>query len=283
MKDTGGNIIYVGKARNLKKRLAAYFLKAVPPDPKTAVLVENISSFDTIITGSEQEALILESNLIKRHKPRYNVILKDDKRYPVLRLDTASPFPRLTLVRKIEKDNALYFGPFSSAGAVHQTMNLINRTFMLRKCKGASLKPRSRPCLHCQMNRCLAPCCRDVNPDRYQDMVREVILFLSGKTSDLISKIKQEMAAAAELQDYELAARLRDKMFALEKIREKQVVVTSDMIDRDILGIARNHQLSVITLLFVRNGKSYRFPPFRVQGNHGNGHGNNRIISWPVL
>lgn len=254
MKNAEGIILYVGKARNLKKRLAAYFLKTAPSDPKTGVLVENIATFDTISTASEQEALILESTLIKRHRPRYNVILKDDKRYPILRLDTASPFPRLTLVRKIERDNALYFGPFSSAGAVHRTMGLINRSFMLRKCKEALLKPRSRPCLHFQMNRCLAPCRGNVTPDRYQEIVREVILLLSGRTPDLISKIKKEMASAAEIQDYELAARLRDKMFDLEKVLEKQVVVSSDTVDRDVLGIARNHSFSIITLLFVRNG-----------------------------
>ncbi len=265
MKDTDGKVIYVGKARNLRKRLASYFLKASPSDLKTGVLVGNVATFDTIITTSEQEALILESNLIKRHRPRYNIILKDDKRYPILRLDTASPFPMLTLVRKKEKDNAMYFGPFSSAGAVHKTMNLINRTFMLRKCKGAKLKPRSRPCLHFQMNRCLAPCCRDVDPARYQEIVREVILFLNAKTPDLISKIKKEMATASELQDYELAARLRDKIFALEKVLEKQVAVSSDMIDRDILGIARNHQLSIITLLFVRNGKLIGYRHFEFQ------------------
>ena len=123
MKDTDGKVIYVGKARNLRKRLASYFLKTSPSDLKTGVLIGNIATFDTIITSSEQEALILESNLIKRHRPRYNIILKDDKRYPILRLDTASPFPRLSIVRKKEKDNALYFGPFSSSGAVHQTMN----------------------------------------------------------------------------------------------------------------------------------------------------------------
>ena len=140
MKDADGKVIYVGKARNLRKRLASYFLKASPSDLKTGVLVGNVATFEIILTTSEQEALILESNLIKRHRPRYNIILKDDKRYPILRLDTASPFPRLTLVRKKEKDNAMYFGPFSSAGAVHKTMNLINRTFMLRKCKGGKIE-----------------------------------------------------------------------------------------------------------------------------------------------
>ncbi len=265
MKDAQGKIIYVGKARNLKKRLSSYFLKSSPPDVKTAVLVENIVEFETILTATEHEALILESNLIKRHRPRYNVILKDDKRYPILRLDVASPYPMLTLVRKIEKDDALYFGPFSSAGAVQQTLRLINRMFMLRKCRGASLKTRSRPCLNCQMNQCLAPCCRDVPPEEYGEIVREVILFLSGKTTDLISKIKQEMTVAAERQNFEKAAILRDKVFALQKVLERQVVVTTERVDRDILGIATRDRMSIITLLFVRNGtlvgtRHFHFP-----------------------
>lgn len=255
MKDGQGKIIYVGKARNLRKRLSAYFLKSSPSDVKTGVLIKNITSFETIVTATEHEALILESNLIKRHRPRYNVILKDDKRYPILRLDVASPWPILSVVRKIQKDDALYFGPFSSAGAMQQTLKLINRTFMLRKCRNVPLKPRSRPCLHFQMNQCLAPCSRDVAPERYREIVREVVLFLSGKTKDLITKIRDEMTTASNNRDFEKAAGLRDKMFALHKALERQVVVTADMKDRDILGIAGREHLSVITLLFVRNGK----------------------------
>lgn len=255
MKDGQGRVIYVGKARNLKKRLASYFLKSNPTDVKTGVLVENIATFETILTATEHEALILESNLIKRHRPKYNVILKDDKRYPILRMDVASDYPILKVVRKIQKDNAQYFGPFSSAGAVQQTLKLINRTFKLRKCKGEVLKPRSRPCLNHQMNQCLAPCCREVPPERYREIVREVILFLSGRTTDLISKIKGEMTAAAGAQEFEKAAALRDKIFALEKVLQRQVVVASDMLDRDVVGIASQNQQAVLTLMFVRRGK----------------------------
>ncbi len=253
MKDDGGNILYVGKARNLKKRLATYFLKSGHTDPKTNVLLRRVADFDTIVTATEHEALILESTLIKRHRPRYNVVLKDDKRYPVLRLDTTAAYPHLSVVRNITKDGAVYFGPFSSASAVHRTLNVINKTFKLRKCKGV-LKPRSRPCLHYQMNRCLAPCCRDVSPDAYQDTVREVVLFLSGKMPVLIEKIRGQMQAAVQVQEFESAAMLRDKMFALEKILEKQVVVGTDALDRDVVGIARSAHLIVITQLYVRGG-----------------------------
>jgi len=254
MKGTVGEIIYIGKARNLKKRLASYFTKPVQPDIKTSVLVKKIKSFDVILTASEKEALILESNLIKRYKPRYNVFLKDDKRYPSIRLDTRHPYPNLSIVRKIKKDGSMYFGPFVSSTAVRQTLKMINKTFKLRKCKAGDFKTRTRPCLNSQMQRCLAPCCNDVDRNVYGEMVKEVILLLKGRASDLIGKVKKEMVFAADNQDYETAAALRDKMFALEKTVEKQVVVSTDFIDRDVIGIAGSYELSLITVLIVRGG-----------------------------
>ncbi|MBW1759124.1 MAG: excinuclease ABC subunit UvrC [Deltaproteobacteria bacterium] len=256
MKDKAGKVIYVGKASNLKKRLTSYF--KVPdsrkPDLKTQVLITKISTFDTLITASEQEALILESNLIKRYLPRYNVILKDDKRYPSLRLDVKNPYPCLTLVRKIANDGALYFGPFASSQAVRRTLKFINKTFKLRKCKTRDLKNRLRPCLNYQMGTCLAPCCLEVDENLYTENVKEVVLFLKGRTPDLIRKIKKEMTAAARVQDYEKAALLRDKFFALEKTLEKQVAVTTDLVDRDVLAVVKGPDFSLITLLFLRGG-----------------------------
>ncbi|MBW2367024.1 MAG: excinuclease ABC subunit UvrC [Deltaproteobacteria bacterium] len=254
MKNADGQVIYVGKARNLKSRLATYFIRNGHTDAKTNLLKKQIDDFETILTPSEQEALLLESNLIKRHRPKYNVILKDDKRYPVLRLDTGNPYPNLTVVRKIENDDAIYFGPYSSAAALNKTVNIINKTFKLRKCRAAKFTNRTRPCLHCQMNRCLAPCCLDVDTTTYGDMVKEVILFLNGRTPELIKKIKIEMISAAEKQAFERAASLRDKLFALERVLEKQAAVTSDRVDRDVVGLARTEQWAVITLLFVRGG-----------------------------
>jgi excinuclease ABC subunit C len=259
MKDAQGTVIYVGKAKNLKKRLASYFKKplrghTLKRDIKTEILIQKISDIETIITGSEKEALILESNLIKRHRPRYNVILKDDKRYPSLRLDLKNPYPNLKVVRKIKKDGGLYFGPFSSSGAVQKTLKIIHKTFKLRKCKTEYFKNRSRPCLNYQMDACLAPCCLDVDKHTYNETVNEVIQFLKGKTPDLIQQIKQKMLSAAEMHDYERAAVLRDKKFALEQTLETQVAVTNDFIDRDVIGIARSDDASLITLLFIRNG-----------------------------
>ena len=254
MKDAAGKVIYVGKARNLKKRLNSYFNRPEHPDPKTAVLVKKIASIETIITATENEALILESTLIKKHRPRYNVILKDDKRYPSLRMDTTSPYPNLTVVRKIGRDGVLYFGPYTSPPAVYQTLKIINKTFKLRKCKDRMFKIRTRPCLNYQIGSCLGPCCLKVDPDRYQEMVREVVLFLKGRTPDLVAKLKQDMNAAALERQYELAAEIRDKLFAIEKTLEKQIVVMTDFLDRDVIGFARSPADSIVTILFVRAG-----------------------------
>lgn len=254
MRDTAGEIIYVGKACSLRKRIGSYLSRVGRLDAKTEVLIRKIADIDTIVTSSEKEALILESTLIKRHRPRYNVDLKDDKRYPFLRLDVSHPYPRLSIVRKPQKDGARYFGPYASAHAVRQTLKIINKTFMLRKCKEREFKLRTRPCLHCQMQGCLAPCCRDVDRAEYDHMVKEVILFLEGKTPILIRDVKQAMLAAAGRHDFEQAARLRDKMFALEKTVEKQVAVSTDFKDRDVIACARTADFSLVTMLFVRGG-----------------------------
>lgn len=254
MKNTHGQIIYVGKAGNLKKRLSAYFNRPVPMNMKTGVLVRQITDFDIIITSTEKEALILESNLIKRHRPRYNVLLKDDKRYPVLRLDIKHPYPNLTIARKIQNDGALYFGPYASPNAVRKTLKFIHKTFKLRKCRSKDVKPRTRPCLHCQIEGCLAPCCMDVNPQDYGQIVKEVVLFLKGKTPELINDIKNDMLKASDEQEFEKASKLRDKMLALKTTLEKQVTVTTDFIDRDVLGIAGKHGNFVITQLVIRSG-----------------------------
>lgn len=254
MKDAAGKIIYVGKAKSLRKRLVSYFRDPHRNDPKTRVLVRKIAAFETILSGTEADALMLESNLIKRHRPRYNVILKDDKRYPCLRLDRNEPYPALEVVRKIQNDGALYFGPFTSPGSMNKTLRFIHKTFKLRKCRHRVLRKRERPCLNCQMDGCMGPCCGLVDEAGYQEVVREVVLFLKGRTPELIRKVREEMAGAAEAEDFEGAARLRDKMFALERALERQVTATTDLEDRDVLGIARSPAGSVMTVLSVRGG-----------------------------
>ncbi|MCP4623313.1 MAG: excinuclease ABC subunit UvrC [bacterium] len=254
MKDSDGKVIYIGKARNLKKRLASYFKNSGQLDIKVKILVDKIRDFETIITRTEKEALILESNLIKRHKPRYNVVLKDDKRYPSLRIDLNEEFPNFSIVRKIGSNDALYFGPFASAAAVRETLRTINKTFKLRKCKAKDFKTRNRPCLHCQMEGCLAPCCLDVDPAVYREQINEAIMFLRGRTPNLIRKVKKQMAACARAQEFERAARLRDKIYSLERTIEKQIAVTTDFRDRDVFSVARAKECSVITVLSVRGG-----------------------------
>ncbi len=254
MKDGKSRVIYVGKAKDLKKRLTSYFKRADYSDLKTGILVDKIVSFDTILTGTEQEALILEATLIRKYKPRYNIILKDDKKYPSIRIDINSEFPTVTVHRKVTKDGALYFGPYTSASAVHQTLKVINKTFKIRKCKTTKFRNRSRPCINYQIGLCLGPCCRHVEKDIYDKIIREIILFLKGRTPELVKNLKNEMAELAIQELFEEAAQYRDKIYSLEKIMEKQVVVTSDQVDRDVITVTRGKELSLITLLSLTAG-----------------------------
>ena len=253
-KDSTGKILYVGKAKNLKKRVQSYFQPGRPHDPKTRVLMTKVASFETLVTHTEQEALILESNLIKKHRPRYNIHLKDDKRYPLLRLDVRQSYPNLNIVRKAKDDGARYFGPYASSAAVRQTLKFIHKTFKLRKCSNKTFSNRTRPCLNYQMGLCMGPCCHDVAPEVYGAVVEEVTAFLKGRTPDLIRKIKKEMRAAADSQAYEQAAVLRDKMVALERTLEKQVSVTTDFKDRDAIGLLSADEVTVVAMLRVRGG-----------------------------
>jgi excinuclease ABC subunit C len=254
MKDDAGRIIYIGKARNLKKRLAAYFAGTGRRDRKTAVLVRRIDAFEIVLTDTEKEALILESNLIKKHKPRYNVILKDDKRYPSLRLDTRHPYPTICIVRKTPPDGALYFGPFTAAQSVRRTLHFIHKTFKLRKCREKTFRNRTRPCLNYQMGLCLGPCCFDVPPERYRKIVDEVVLFLQGRTPDLIRQVREAMRKAAAGQEFEAAAEMRDKMFALEKTLEKQAMVNTDFQDRDLFAVAVAEGFGLVGRMRMRGG-----------------------------
>ena len=266
MKAASGKILYVGKAKNLRKRLASYFLKAGPADVKTRTLLRQVADFETIVTGTEKEALLLESNLIKRHRPRYNVVLKDDKRYPLLRLDRNHPFPNLTIVRKVAGDGAAYFGPYASAQAVRETLKFINKHFCLRKCKNRDFGKRRRPCLHHQMDACYGPCCLDVDEGAYRKVVDEVILFLKGRTPELLQKLRREIQLAVDKLAFEEAARLRDRMRALEITLERQRAVTRDRRDRDVITLASREQVALVHVLSVRGGylqssRSHRMTP----------------------
>jgi len=253
MKDKNDVVIYIGKAKNIKKRVSSYFNKK-HKDIKTEFLVNKIISFDTILTSCEDEALLLESNLIKKYNPKYNVNLKDGKRYPLLKLDIKSDYPNLSIVRKSNNDGALYFGPFPSGLAVSETLKTINKLFTLRKCHGREVKKRDRACLNYQIKTCQGPCSNNVDKDKYNEVVKEVILFLKGKTGSLIKELKEKMKCFSDRYDYENAAIIRDKIFALEKILEKQVAVSTDLFDKDVFGIAFENLCTALTILTVRKG-----------------------------
>lgn len=254
MKERGGSIIYVGKARNLKKRLGSYFARESGHDMKTGVLLKKVVDFDVIVTATEHEALILESTLIKKHSPRYNVILKDGKNYPCLRIDTGKPYPALEVVRTMGNDGAAYFGPYSSVQSVRSTLKQVNRIFKLRKCRDVQFSNRTRPCLNFQINACLGACCNNLPRQEYDRVVKDVILFLKGRAPELINRLKQEMFQEAGLENFEKAAEIRDTIISIEKTLERQVVVSTDRRDRDVIGCAVEGEKAVVTILFVRSG-----------------------------
>jgi excinuclease ABC subunit C len=254
MKDARGKSIYVGKAKDLKKRLASYFISKQQPDTKTAALIGMIISFDLVITASDHEAFILEANLIKEHNPKYNVILKDGKNYPLLRIDMNESYPAIQRVRNIKNDHALYFGPYSSTLSVKRTLKQIQKIFKLRKCQNTQFKNRSRPCLNYQIKACLGLCCNEVDPSEYKKQVKDAILFLRGKSRQVVKRLRDEMKVHADVQEFEKAAEKRDAIFAIENIMEKQVVVCPDMRDRDVMGLAWDKGKAVVTVMMVRSG-----------------------------
>ena len=254
MKDKHNTVIYVGKALNLKKRLGSYFTKETIHNLKTNILIEKISDFNIIVTSTEHEALILESNLIKKHKPKYNIILKDNKNYPCLKIDITQNYPFLEIVRKIKNDKALYFGPYSSVHSVRASLKMVDKIFKLRKCKKNQFSNRSRPCLNFQIKSCLGPCCNKISQEKYNKIIKNVVLFLKGKAPQLIRNLKQDMKNAAEILHFEKAAQLRDTISAIEKSFEKQVVVSTDQKDRDVISCINDKEKAVVTILFVRAG-----------------------------
>ncbi len=254
MKDKKGKILYVGKAKDLKKRLSSYFVKKEQTEVKTAALLELVADFDLVITQSDQEAFILESNLIKEHGPKYNVILKDGKNYPLLRIDMNETYPSIQRVRQIKNDRAQYFGPYSSSRSVNQTVKQIQKIFKLRKCKNTQFQNRSRPCLNYQIKACLGLCCIDVPEAEYKQQVKDAILFLKGRSGDVVRKLKVEMEGHAAAQAFEKAGQVRDTIFAIEKVMERQVVVCPDQKDRDVIGLAWGRGRAVVTVMMVRTG-----------------------------
>ena len=261
MRDQAGKIIYVGKAVNLKNRVRSYFQQR-GLSAKTEALVARIASFETIVTATEMEALILECNLIKKHRPRYNISLRDDKTYPFIKVTLNEAFPRVYATRRLEKDGAKYYGPYASAGAMHETIALLKKLFPLRSCRSMEAQ---RPCLEYHIKRCLAPCAGLVDQESYLAMVRTVCLFLEGRSADVEKDLKRRMLAASEELKFELAGRLRDQLAAVRQVMEKQNIVTGAG-DQDVLGLARLGGQSCVQVFFVRSGKMVGRDRFMLSG-----------------
>ena len=252
MHDAEGKVIYVGKAVVLKNRVRSYFRNLASHTPKVKAMVAKIAEIETIVTSSEVEALILECNLIKKYRPRYNISLKDDKTYPYLKVTLQEDFPRLYMTRRLLRDGSKYYGPYADAGAMHATVKLLRSMFPLRTCR--KMNP-DRPCLNYHIKRCLAPCAGYVSKEEYGQMIRSVCMVLDGRTTELERDLKQRMQAAAEDYAFEEAARLRDQLQAVERLNESQKAVTNNGGDMDIIGFAQDMTGNCLQIFFVRKGK----------------------------
>ena len=253
-KDAAGKVIYVGKAKNLRSRVRSYF-RARPFDRKTDALVGQIVDLEFIVTDSEVEALILEASLVKQHKPRYNIKLQDDKSYPHLKLTINEPFPKVVITRRIQKDGALYFGPFLPASLARRTIDLINRTFQLRTCDIEIDGKAPRPCLEYHIKRCLGPCVKGLcTPEQYQEAVRDVRLLLEGRNKELADTLEQRMKEASDEMRYELAAKYRDLRKTVIRLSEQQKMATTSESDVDIFGYYREGQKLALQLFTMREG-----------------------------
>ena len=256
MKNAAGVIIYVGKAINLKNRVRSYFHSDASHDNKTRRLVRDITHLEWIVVGSELEALILEMNLIKRHRPKYNIRLKDDKRYPYIKVHWNEPYPRVTVTRLMSEDGARYFGPYTSAWAVYQTLDVLRRIFPYLTCDREITGLDKRACLYYDIKLCTAPCIGAVNQAGYRQMISDLMDFLSGHSEAIIDRMQEEMNTAAEELRFERAAALRDRLRAVQSIVERQkVVFAADYLDSDVLAMARTDGEACVQIFFIRGGK----------------------------
>lgn len=252
MHDASGKVIYVGKAVVLKNRVRSYFRNLASHTPKVKAMVAKIAEIETIVTSSEVEALILECNLIKKYRPRYNISLKDDKTYPYLKVTMQEEFPRLYVTRRHMRDGARYYGPYADAGAMHATVKLLRSMFPLRTCRKMNV---DRPCLNYHIKRCLAPCAGYISKADYHKMIKSVCMVLDGRTTELERDLKQQMQEAADNYAFEEAARLRDQLQAVARLNEAQKAVTNNGGDMDIFGLGQDMTGLCVQLFFVRKGK----------------------------
>ncbi|OPX88761.1 excinuclease ABC subunit UvrC [Pelotomaculum sp. PtaB.Bin117] len=254
-RNADGEIIYVGKALSLKNRVRSYFQAGAQHQPKTKVMLEKVAGLDYIVTDSEVEALILEQNLIKEHRPRYNVLLKDDKSYPYLKITLNESYPRVQITRRHVKDGSRYFGPYTRVGAVNETLRLLKKIFPFRSCKQREPAARERPCLNHHIKRCLGPCCGLTDRETYRAMINEVCLFLEGRQEDLIKHLTARMEEAAGNLEFEKAAVLRDQLRSVREVIEKQKIISNGFEDQDVIAMARAFDEACVMVFFVRGGK----------------------------
>lgn len=255
MKNAEGEVIYVGKAINLRNRVRSYFHSGHDHDMKTRQLVRHIRDIEWIVVDSELEALILEMNLIKKHRPRYNIRLKDDKRYPYIKVHWADPFPKVTVTRQMVKDGSRYFGPYTSVWAVHQTLDVLRRIFPYLTCDRVITGKDERACLYYDIKLCTAPCIGAISQEGYRQMIDDLCQFLEGKTETIVSRLRQEMETAAEELNFERAAAVRDKILAIERVVERQRVISPERIDSDVIAMARADGEACVQIFFIRSGK----------------------------
>jgi excinuclease ABC subunit C len=266
MKDVDGKVIYVGKAVNLRNRLRSYFHTSAQEDRKTRKLVNHIAGIEWIVVGSELEALILEMNLIKKHRPHYNVRLVDDKSYPYIKVHWNDPFPKLTVTRQMVQDGSRYYGPYTSVWAVHQTLDVLRHIFPYLTCDRVITGMDERACLYFDIKLCTAPCIGKIDQAGYRQMIDDLGGFLEGHTEPIVSRLRIEMGQAAEELLFERAATLRNQIQAIEKVVEKQKVVSSDYIDSDVIAMARSDGEACLQVFFIRNGKLIGREYFLMEG-----------------
>ena len=266
MKDNQGKIIYVGKAVNLRNRLRSYFHNSAQQDGKTRRLVRAIETIEWIVVGSELEALILEMNLIKKHRPHFNVRLKDDKRYPYIKVHWAEAFPRVTVTRQMVEDGSRYFGPYTSVWAVHQTLDVLRRIFPYLTCDREITGQDDRACLYYDIKLCTAPCIGAVSQAVYRAMITDLMNFLEGRTETIVNRLRQQMDKAAEELRFERAAALRDQIQAIDRIVERQKVVSQDYVDSDVIAMARSDNEACVQVFFIRGGKLIGREYFLMEG-----------------
>ncbi len=269
MRGEAGEVLYVGKAINLRNRVRSYFQASANYSPKVQRMVGSIADLGFIVTASELEALILECNLIKTHRPRYNVRFKDDKRYPYIRITWQEDFPRVQVVRRMKRDGARYFGPYASSAAMHQTLNLLRRIFPYVTCKRKITGTDNRSCLYYHIKRCMGPCIGAVSKEEYRDMMRQACLFLEGKAEEIVTSLKCRMQSAAERLEFERAASLRDQIQAVEQVISRQRVISTTMTDQDVIAFARDDGETCVQVFFVRTGKLIGREYFLMDGADG--------------